>query len=49
MAGKVGNIALLHTMDDRCCTGLLDFFYGGEVLHDFYNTPFLVKDPGKTV
>jgi hypothetical protein len=49
MAGKVGNIALLHTVDDRYCTRLLDFFHGSEVSQDFYDTPFLVKDPGKTV
>jgi len=49
IVGKVGNIALLYTIDSRYYTRLLDFFYGSEVSQDFYNPPFLVKDPGKTV
>ena len=28
MAGEVGNVALLHTVDDRFRAGLLNVFYG---------------------
>lgn len=48
MAGEVGNIALLHTTDDHFYVGLLKFFHGSVVSHYIYDTPFLIKDPGKT-